>query len=650
MPSAFAEEVSIQLRRHRTSGVLTVPAVLAVALLWRLAFLFWTDFAIESDEAVVGLMARHIWQGREFPVFYYGQPYMGALEAYVAAPLVGLVGGKVAIKLSALLWSLLHVGAFAVLARRTLGPRAGLFASLYLAAGPLLLSLWSLKLRGGFVSLWALGTLILLVAQSQGSNGATPRGSALLGLLSGLATWLNFLAFPFIAAAGLHLLSRRQVFNRLGNFALCAAGFLAGSAPLWIWNFTNDWATFRHLFSGEPTSGLANMRVLLDRHLPMLLGAVPPWGDWPEMGFLRPSTVLLALAVAAWLALHRRDLVRAFTLSRQPTSGSELHLLVALGFLACAWFTRFGGDHEPRYATVLYAFIAPAIGASLGWMWSQERAGRVGAPAMALALSMANGASIYRHDAALPVQPLHFVRDGTLIPADLTPLYEDLKRREIDVAEVEYWLGYRLIYETDEGLVTWPGRYEPYGERFKVARNRAWLFRDGPRGRSEASALERELRALRIEPERLVSQGLIVLVPGNTGLSAREWTATSSGGTEPAGNAIDRIGQTRWTTGADQAPGQWLQLDLGRMQRLGAVSVLFDRGDEPARLAIDLSPDGQVWTRVYEGAPGRAFHAALPGSEARFVRLEQLGERRGRWWSVREVFLKEADRQQLVSE
>ena len=42
---------------------------------------------IDGDEAVVGLMARHIAFLGELPVFYWGQPYLGSLEAFTAAPL-----------------------------------------------------------------------------------------------------------------------------------------------------------------------------------------------------------------------------------------------------------------------------------------------------------------------------------------------------------------------------------------------------------------------------------------------------------------------------------------------------------------------------------------------------------------------------------
>jgi len=45
---------------------------------------------IDGDEAIVGLMARHIAFIGERPVFYWGKLYLGSLEAFTAAPLFRL--------------------------------------------------------------------------------------------------------------------------------------------------------------------------------------------------------------------------------------------------------------------------------------------------------------------------------------------------------------------------------------------------------------------------------------------------------------------------------------------------------------------------------------------------------------------------------
>src|SRR5579859_1371959 len=48
-----------------------------------------------SDEATMGIMARHIAYRREFPVFFYGQHYMGSFEAFVSAAFFHLLGSSV---------------------------------------------------------------------------------------------------------------------------------------------------------------------------------------------------------------------------------------------------------------------------------------------------------------------------------------------------------------------------------------------------------------------------------------------------------------------------------------------------------------------------------------------------------------------------
>jgi hypothetical protein len=59
-------------------------SVLLAGLALRLFFVFTTHAVLDADEAIVGLMGRHILHG-EFPIFFYGQKYMGSLEAHLGA-------------------------------------------------------------------------------------------------------------------------------------------------------------------------------------------------------------------------------------------------------------------------------------------------------------------------------------------------------------------------------------------------------------------------------------------------------------------------------------------------------------------------------------------------------------------------------------
>ncbi len=45
-----------------------------------------SNFAVDGDESILGLMAKHMSEGREFPLFFYGQAYgLSLLETLPAA-------------------------------------------------------------------------------------------------------------------------------------------------------------------------------------------------------------------------------------------------------------------------------------------------------------------------------------------------------------------------------------------------------------------------------------------------------------------------------------------------------------------------------------------------------------------------------------
>src|SRR4029079_1186882 len=69
-------------------------AVLAVVLVLVRCFpaTWYEQLNFDSDQAIVGLMAKHLAEGRAFPLFFYGQHYMLGVQSWMAAPLF-LIGG-----------------------------------------------------------------------------------------------------------------------------------------------------------------------------------------------------------------------------------------------------------------------------------------------------------------------------------------------------------------------------------------------------------------------------------------------------------------------------------------------------------------------------------------------------------------------------
>ena len=67
---------------------------LLITLGIRVFLIIHTHNVIEGDEALVGIQAERILHG-DFPVYFYGQAYMGSLEAYLVAGLFALFGPSV---------------------------------------------------------------------------------------------------------------------------------------------------------------------------------------------------------------------------------------------------------------------------------------------------------------------------------------------------------------------------------------------------------------------------------------------------------------------------------------------------------------------------------------------------------------------------
>jgi F5/8 type C domain len=102
-----------------------------------------------------------------------------------------------------------------------------------------------------------------------------------------------------------------------------------------------------------------------------------------------------------------------------------------------------------------------------------------------------------------------------------------------------------------------------------------------------------------------------------------EWKATSSSRQVPAlapAHAIDTDETTRW--GGSFSPGQWFQVDLGKIASIGGVRIHWDSGFA-ASYSIQVSTDGKAFRPAYAvtDSPGGTEYLVFPATEARYVRL-----------------------------
>ena len=77
--------------------VIAMAAAVALVCVRSAVYLLWEQAGFDADQAIFGLMAKHIVEGRAFPMFIYGDSYLLAVESWLAAPLFAIFGPSVAV-------------------------------------------------------------------------------------------------------------------------------------------------------------------------------------------------------------------------------------------------------------------------------------------------------------------------------------------------------------------------------------------------------------------------------------------------------------------------------------------------------------------------------------------------------------------------
>jgi len=199
-----------------------------------------------ADEGVVGLMGKHILEGSELPLFFYGQHYLGALEAYCVALSFAVFGVDLfGLRLVPLLFSLALLAVVYRFAYKAYSVAAARWTVALLAVAPVYFLQWNLKARGGFVEhVVLLFVVMVLFWRVFLYHERAPARTFALGLAAGVALWVNQLMLAYVIV--MVVLLAMQASDRRG-WAMILAGGLLGASLLIGYNVVHPLATARSL-------------------------------------------------------------------------------------------------------------------------------------------------------------------------------------------------------------------------------------------------------------------------------------------------------------------------------------------------------------------------------------------------------------------
>ncbi len=281
------------------------------------------------DEGTIGEMAMNIAFHGEHPAFFYGQAYMGSLQAYLGAAFFHLFGVSLfSLRLGTVLLNTLFLVSMYLLGRLLYPPKMALLSTLLLALAAVIVYYREIQAIGGYPETLLFGSLLFVLASwlaltARPELTPSSRRLGLLRLLAfaawgmvvGLGLWSDLLILPFVLCSGLLLLviCWRDILS-LAPICLLL-GFLIGALPLILYNFqpgshASSLDIVLFLFRGG--AGVANgalQRLLPHSIVSTFLVGIPTMTNYPRvcdvsstpfLGGSGPTALQCAVMQGAW--------------------------------------------------------------------------------------------------------------------------------------------------------------------------------------------------------------------------------------------------------------------------------------------------------------------------------------------------------------
>jgi hypothetical protein len=514
----------------------------AAAVVVRVPFLLRSDAFFNSDEALEGLMARHL---GELPIFFWGQGYKGVPEVYLSALAFAIFGvGVVQLKAVTLAIWTAAVAASTRLGQRWYGDTGGIIAGALLVIGPTSVIYWSLSASAEVAWLTLIFAVVLLAYQRSVDDPARPVPPVVM-TGCGAALWVHPIAVSFVGGLALNAALRSRWWRQrrsAGLIDLVTVRHLRGPARIailalhlmvvfvlatFLWTYFGFTLSAGFVTAAHPQKVFRTLTivvaiavmahalagVVVDRRRVVAaagwfaLGLVPVALYMARGG--APGSVISVHPLADAPALIGTFATEALPMMlgiRAPDVGriapwwlaAPFVVLLVIHLVATSrdWLALSRTPPEPSRVVAVFTAMCLVLMLGPGGAFNDIHSYRYLMPffgLMALSAASAVVAVAARSRAAAALIAAACVASFAVMDVRwFAALHVDGSDREIvkcleeqgiRAATADYWIAYRLTFLADEAVVVNPtenARYTPYADTVQSASRRAWIqFADG---------------------------------------------------------------------------------------------------------------------------------------------------------------------------
>jgi len=439
----------------------------------KILLLLTSQSVVDSDEAIVGLMALHIKRGISHPLFFYGQSYDAGAGVFAhAAALAFTVGGVSGV--------MLKVVAFAVwfgvallagyILLKCVGWRAAGYGLALMLWAPTSVE-WAMKARGGYMLSLIFSLLTFASALSTRDTSASTRrkfaNMLAIGMCGAAAVWAQPTSLPLVSmivgwVAVEAVLERNLVFLAV----IVGGAIIVSVVPMAFLNTANVSWSWQALGGGngyrDPV--LLFRSVLPAFFTPNLDTAYPPTALWISI-----VGVLWLIGVAGTCALAvRGHLLGIIPDHLRRPSGL---LLATVGVAPVAFFMVGSLYARPRHILAFYPVACMIVSAVVD-VWRQ-RTGKPW-PLASIAVLLVCGVAVHVSSLGPPMIHGAGEQEWRQPAALIEEMTADLDRHQVQCVFSESpMLQWNLIFASNERITArWTAaqdRWPPYVERVNRA-------------------------------------------------------------------------------------------------------------------------------------------------------------------------------------